>query len=260
MVYSEITKQEFLWANFEQGCTPWKRESTGLRYTWKAHSPVVDIVNRFHGMTREKAEGVLIARRSLNRPGWLSTIDVTATRMTQPAPTMEDMRFSDRGRLPAVDRSPLSFPSVLLLSSHSFEEDGLSPLRDSFRHYSPDLARPNIPSLTTPFPRTPLSASKLRGLPSPKGNTYTSSLSSNYRPFRGGSQRPRIKIMHVISADARPFDLSPPRCQQTPPSPSVPLKPWHYQKSRDETRSRGGGRDLTRRERVISLLWLICWH
>lgn len=83
MVYSEITKQEFLWANFEQGCTPWKRESTGLRYTWKAHSPVVDIVNRFHGMTREKAEGVLIARRSLNRPGWLSTIDVTATRMTQ---------------------------------------------------------------------------------------------------------------------------------------------------------------------------------
>lgn len=122
MVYSEITKQEFLWANFEEGCTPWKRESTGLRYTWKAHSPVVDIVNRFHGMTREKAEGVLIARRSLNRPGWLSTIDVTATRMTQPAPTMEDMRFSDRGRLPAVDRSPLSFPSVLLLSSHSFVE------------------------------------------------------------------------------------------------------------------------------------------
>lgn len=119
MVYFEITKQEFLWANFEQGCTPWKRESTGLRYTWKAHSPVVDIVNRFHGMTREKAEGVLIARRSLNRPGWLSTIDVTATRMTQPAPTMEDMRFSDRGRLPAVDRS---FPSVLLLSSHSFVE------------------------------------------------------------------------------------------------------------------------------------------
>lgn len=140
--------------------------------------------------------------------------------MTQPAPTMEDMRFSDRGRLPAVDRSPLSFPSVLLLSSHSFVEKKMA-----FLHFETvfaiihdaDLARPNIPSLTTPFPRTPLSASKLRGLPSPKGNTYTSSLSSNYRPFRGGSQRPRIKIMHVISADARPFDLSPPRCQQTPP-------------------------------------------
>lgn len=49
--------------------------------TSKAYSSRVDIVNRFHRVTREKPQGVLIARRSpLNRAGWLSTIDVTVTR------------------------------------------------------------------------------------------------------------------------------------------------------------------------------------
>lgn len=69
------------------------------------------------------------------------TVGVTATRMTQP--TMEDVRFSDRGRLPAVDRSPRI---VAISHSHSLppscyyhhhhrrrgrrEEDGLSPFRE----------------------------------------------------------------------------------------------------------------------------------